>query len=112
MIFHKPKQNTYDKVFKLFMDRSKRRREGEHYPDDNYSHIFLAVNNYDVNEPPYYSTSILNNNFPELVERLIWEHLLDISNDRLTDDEICAHYNWILKKISDIAAEKRLEKES
>ena len=111
MIFQKQTQykNVYDKVFKLFMENAKKRKPNS--PESNYSHIFLAVNNYDQKEEPYYCASELNNNFPELVEELIWQHLFDIlPDDRdLTDDEICAHYNWVINKVSRIAAEKRLE---
>lgn len=108
MIFQTQTKNTYDKIFKMFKERSKRDHY-KHHPDDDYSHIFLAVNNYDDKEPPYYCVSELNNNFPELVEQLIWEHLVDIAEDEMTDDEVRAHYNWMMYKISELAA-KRLER--
>lgn len=109
MIFQTQTQtkNTYDTVFRLFEESAK--KPDRHKNDRDYSHIFLAVNNYDKNEVPYYCVSTMNNNFPELVEELIWQHLIDISEDELTEDEVRAHYNWILKRISDICVE-RIEK--
>lgn len=108
MIFQTQRQtkNTYEEVFRLFEESAN--KPDRHKNDRDYSHIFLAINNYDEDEVPYYSVSTMNNNFPELVEQLIWEHLVDISDDDLTEDEICAHYNWMLNKISQLGAEKRV----
>lgn len=109
MIFQTQTQtkNTYEEVFRLFEESAE--KPDRHKNDRDYSHIFLAVNNYDKDELPYYNVSTMNNNFPELVEQLIWEHLVDISEDELTEDEARAHYNWMMYKIAELAT-KRLER--
>lgn len=106
MIFKRHNTNIYDKVFKLFRENARLAPHDRVKNNSDYSHIFLAVNNYNSAQLPYYSASIMNNNFPELVERLIWEHLFDISDSAPTEDEIRAHYNWMLKRLSDLCEER------
>ena len=105
MIFQKSK-NIFDEFTKKLRERaamdSKTRKDG------NLNYLLLVYDR-DKKEVSHYSVYTTNHNYPELIEMLIWEHLLDISEHDLTDDEICAHYNWMLKQISDIAVEKRIE---
>lgn len=107
MIFQKQTQrkNIFDEFTKKLRERAamdpKTRKDG------NLNYLFLVYDR-DKNEISHYSTYTTNSNYPELIEMLIWEHLVDISDDDLTEDEICAHYNWMLNKISQLGAEKRV----
>jgi len=108
MIFQTQTQrkNIFDEFTKKLRERAamdpKTRKDG------NLNYLFLVYDR-DKNEISHYSAYTTNNNYPELIEMLIWEHLIDISEDELTEDEVRAHYNWILKRISDICV-KRIEK--
>ena len=108
MIFQTQTQrkNIFDEFTKKLRERAamdpKTRKDG------NLNYLFLVYDR-DKNEISHYSAYTTNNNYPELIEMLIWEHLVDISEDELTEDEVRAHYNWILKRISDIYV-KRIEK--
>ena len=104
MIFQKPK-NIFDEFTKKLRERAamdpKTRKDG------NLNFLFMVCDR-DINEVTHYSAYTTNNNFPELIEMLIWEHLLDIVDHDLSDVEICAHYNWILNEVSKYGAEKRI----
>ena len=107
MIFHK--ENIFDKFSKALRERCK--KDPKDRKDVNFNYLYLVYSQ-DTKHVTNYSVGTTNHNFPELVEMLIWEHLLDIVGDdsELTDDEIRAHYNFILKEIADYAL-TRLEED-
>ena len=107
MIFNK--ENIFDKFSKALRERCKKDPKDRKDGDFNYLYLVYDRNSKHVTN---YAVGTTNYNFSELVEMLIWEHLLDIADrDDFTNDEIRAHYNLILRQISDAATSRLTEEE-
>ena len=107
MIFQTQTQrkNIFDEFTKKLRERAA--MDPMTRKDGNLNYLFLVYDR-DKEEVSHYSVYTTNHNYPELIEMLIWEHLLDIVDHDPTNEEICAHYNWILNEVSKYGAEKRI----